>query len=166
MVNPGGGVVIMTERKLAALIPPRLTGPLTDRIRSANRGRLPLVELPPLPEPSSLRYGMGRIDADGRVSNSTVITALGWTEGDRLHMALLDHSVIVHRDPTGAFRLGRKPYLVLPATVRRRNGLGAGQQVLLAADPNHDVLVVHPQAALDTMITAYHASLSTRGDHQ
>jgi hypothetical protein len=31
------------------------------------------------------------------------------------------------------------------------------QQVLLAADPNHDVLVVHPQSALDTMITTYHA---------
>lgn len=156
----------MTERRIAALIPPRLTGSLTDRTGTASRGRLPLVELPPLPQSSSLCYGMGRIDSEGRISNASIITTLGWREGDRLHMALLNHSVIVHREPTGAFRLGRKPYLVLPATVRRRNGLGAGQQVLLAADPNHDVLVVHPQAALDSMITTYHASLSTRGADQ
>lgn len=153
----------MTERTIAALIPPRLTGPLANRIGTASLGRLPLVELPPLPQSSPLCYGMGRIDSEGRVSNASIITTLGWTEGDRLHMALLDHSVIVHRQASGAFRLGRKPYLALPATVRRRNGLSAGQQVLLAADPNHDVLVVHPQAALDSMITAYHASLSTRG---
>jgi hypothetical protein len=156
----------VAERKIAALIPPRLAGPLSDRIRSANRGRLPLVELPPLPQSSSLRYGMGKIDSDGRVSNSSIITALGWSEGDRLHMALLGQSVVVHREPTGAFRLGRKPYLVLPVTVRRRSGLGPGQQVLLAADPNYDMLVVHPQAALDAMITAYHASLSTGGGDQ
>lgn len=149
----------MTDRKITALIPPRLSGPVADRL-GAGRGRLPLVELPALPRSGSLRYGMGRVDADGRVSNGSTIAALGWGEGDRLHMALVGESVVVHRDPTGAFRLGRKPM-----AVRRRNGMGAGQQVLLAADPNHDVLVVHPESALDTVITTYHASLTTGGDH-
>jgi hypothetical protein len=159
------GVVAVTDRKITALIPPRLSGAVTDRF-GAGRGRLPLVELPALPRSGSLRYGMGKIDSDGRVSNGSTIAALGWGAGDRLHMALVGGSVVVHRDPSGAFRLGRKPYLVLPMAVRRRSGLGAGQQVLLAADPNHDVLVVHPETALDTMITTYHASLTTGGDHR
>ena len=49
-----------------------------------------------------------------------------------------------------------KPYLVLPSAVRRRCGLHAGEQVLVAADPGCDVLVVHP---LDAMVLAYHANL-------
>ncbi|MBB4911505.1 hypothetical protein [Actinophytocola algeriensis] len=36
--------------------------------------------------------------------------------------------------------------------------------MLVVADPNHDVLVVHPLTALDTMITTYHASLTTVGN--
>jgi len=44
--------------------------------------------------------------------------------------------------------------------VRRRCGLRPGEQVLVAADPNHDVLVVHPLAALDAMVIAFHAALA------
>ena len=154
----------MAERKVAALIPPRLPGSRADRVAMAGRGRLPVAELPALPRSPSLLYGMGRVDADGRISNASIIAALGWGAGDRLQMALIDGSVLVHRDRSGPFGIGHKPYLVLPVAVRRRNGMGAGEQVLLAADPNYDVLVVHPLAALDTMITAYHASLSAGGD--
>jgi hypothetical protein len=154
----------MAERKVAALIPPRLSGSRADRVGMTGRGRLQVVELPAPSRSPSLLYGMGRIDADGRISNASIITSLGWSAGDRLQMALVDGSVLVHRDASGPFGISRKPYLVLPVAIRRRNGMDAGQQVLLAADPNHDVLVVHPQSALDAMITTYHASLSTGGD--
>ena len=109
---------------------------------------------------------MGRLDSDGRLSNRSTIDALGWTAGDCLNIALVGGSVVVPRASTGAFAMGSKPYLVLPAALRRRGGLGAGDLVLVAADPNHDVLVVHPLAALDTMITTYHASLTTVADGQ
>jgi hypothetical protein len=46
--------------------------------------------------------------------------------------------------------------------VRHRAGLRPGEQVLMAADRNHDVLVVHPLAALDAMVVAYHATLAGR----
>ena len=62
--------------------------------------------------------------------------------------------------------MGAKPYLVLPAALRPRNGLGARDLVLVVADPNHDVLVVHPLAALDTMIAAYHAALTAVNSDQ
>jgi hypothetical protein len=108
---------------------------------------------------------MARMDADGRVSNRATITALGWCGGDRLHITLVAGSVVVHRHPNGVFTMPTRPdVVVLPAPVRKRSGLRAGEQVLVAADPNLDVLVVHPLSALDSMITAYHASLVDGGD--
>ena len=93
------------------------------------------------------------------VSNRSTIQALGWRPGDRLQITLVNGSVVVQRDPNGVFAMPAKPYVVLPAAVRHCSGLGAGDQVLVAADPRHDVLVVHPLAALDSMVVAYHAAL-------
>jgi hypothetical protein len=154
-------VVGVAERKIAPLIPPRRPGG-SGRQPLANRmARLEVVDLLARPRSGSLVYGMGKIDQWGLISNRTTIDALGWTAGDHLHIALVGGSVVAHRDPAGAFDMGAKPYLILPAPVRHRSGLDGGELVLLAADPNHDVLVVHPLAALDEMITGYHASLTT-----
>ena len=156
----------MTERKVAPLVPPTLAHGAGHRLL-ANRGtQLPIGDLLGRPRAGTLVYGMGRLDQEGRLSNRSTINALGWTAGDCLSIALVGGSVVVHRDPTGAFAMGTKPYLVLPVALRRRTGLGARDLVLVAADPNHDVLVVHPLAALDAMITTYHAALTTvNNDH-
>ena len=121
--------------------------------------QLPVAELLPLSRAGSLRYGIARVDCGGVVANRSAIQVLGWGCGDPLHITLLAGSVVVHRGPGGVFRMPAKPYLVLPSAVRRRCGLHAGEQVLVAADPHYDVLVVHPLAALDAMVLAYHASL-------
>ena len=154
----------MTERRIAPLVPPRLSPTSTGgRVLADRRGRLDLAELLLSSRGGSLVYGMGRIDAWGVVSNRDTITTLGWTAGDRLQIAVVDGSVVAHRDPDGLFAMGSQPYFVLPATVRHRPGLRPREQVLVVADPNHDVLVVHPLVALDVMITTYHAALSTTG---
>ncbi|MGB3444668.1 MAG: hypothetical protein WBA97_38515 [Actinophytocola sp.] len=127
---------------------------------AARNAHLDVVDLLGPPRTGSLVYGMDKIDTWGAVSNRSTIDVLGWTTGDRLHIVLLGGSVVAHRDETGAFTMGTKPYFVVPAAVRHRNGLHCRDLVLMAADPNHDVLVVHPLAALDTMITTYHASLT------
>ncbi len=57
------------------------------------------------------------------MSNRATVDALGWTAGDRLHIALVGGSVVAHRDAAGAFAMGPKPYLVLPAAVRYRAGV-------------------------------------------
>lgn len=155
------GVAGVTERKIAPLIPPTLARGFGQRLATGRSTQLRVGELLQRPRVGTLVYGMGRLDQDGRLSNRSTIDALGWTTGDHLHIALLGGSVVAHRDPAGAFEMGAKPYLVLPAALRRRTGLGARALVLVAADPNHDVLVVHPLAALDEMITTYHASLTT-----
>ena len=156
----------MTERKIAPLVPPTLARGSGRRLLAGRSTQLQVGELLERPRAGTLIYGMGRLDADGRLSNRSTIDALGWTAGDCLSIALVGVSVVVHRDPSGVFAMGSKPYLVLPAALRRRSGLGAGDLVLVAADPNHDVLVVHPLAALDTMVTTYHATLTTAADGQ
>jgi len=151
----------MTERKIAPLVPPTLARGSGHQLLANRSAQLPVGELLGRPRAGTLVYGMGRLDSEGRLSNRSTIDALGWTTGDSLNIALVGGSVVVHRDPTGAFVMGTKPYLVLPAALRRRTGLGARDLVLVAADPNHDVLVVHPLAALDAMIATYHAALTT-----
>jgi hypothetical protein len=154
-----GRVVAMGERRVASVVPPRVS-PLAGR-RAASRADIavPVVDLLPLPRVGVLQYGMGRVDVHGAVSNRPTIEALGWRGGDRLQISLIAGSVVVHRDPRGAFTMPHGRYLVLPAAVRHHSGLHAGEQMLLAADPGHDVLVLHPLRAVDTMVLAYHAGL-------
>lgn len=156
----------MTERRIAPLVLPILARGSGRRLLAGRTNQLQVGELLARPRAGSLVYGMGRLDSDGRVANRSTIDALGWAAGDCLSIALVDASVVAHRDPTGAFVMGAKPYLVLPAPLRRRDGLGNRDLVRLVADPNHDVLVVHPLTALDTMITTYHAALTTVHDSQ
>jgi hypothetical protein len=77
-------------------------------------GPLPLAQLVLPRAGSSLRYGLARVDSAGVVSNRDTIVALGWQAGDRLQVVLIGGSV-VHRDPTGAFAMAAKPYVLLPA---------------------------------------------------
>ncbi len=152
----------MAARVIATFVPPRqpvLPRPGSSGPSQAVGTPFPLAELPALPRTGSLHYGMGRVDSSGRVLDRSLVRALGWGRDERLHLTLVAGSVVVHRHPAGVFALTSHQYLVLPAPVRRRCGLATGDRVLLAADPNHGVLVVHPLSALDTMITAYHASL-------
>lgn len=102
---------------------------------------------------------MGRVDASGRVAERAVIGALGWQSGDRLAMSLVEGSVLVRPDPAGVFVLSGRPYVVLPARVRLRCGVRVGDQVLLAAWPEHGVLLVHPLAAVEAMLAEHHAAL-------
>jgi hypothetical protein len=154
-------VVAVADRKIAPLIPPKLTQGAGRQRLAVRNANLDVVDLLAPPRTGSLVYGMGKIDTWGVITNRSTIDALGWTTGDRLHIALLGGSVVAHRDETGAFAMGTKPYFVVPAAVRHRSGLHSHDLVLMAADPNHDVLVVHPLSALDMMITTYHAALTT-----
>jgi bifunctional DNA-binding transcriptional regulator/antitoxin component of YhaV-PrlF toxin-antitoxin module len=147
----------MVDRVVAALVPPRVG--VGVRRSAVSPGRLPVVALVSLPRAGVLRYAMARVDVWGVVSNRALIEELGWRGGDRLHVTVLAGSVVVQRHSSGAFAMPTKPYVLLPATVRHHSGLGRGAQVLLVADPEQDALVIHPLAAVDAMIIAYHATL-------
>jgi hypothetical protein len=97
-------------------------------------------------------YGMGRIDASGRVADRVVTQALGWQLGDRLTLSGTSGMVLARRDPAGMLALGHKPYITIPAVLRTRCGLNAGDRVLLAASLDEDLLTVYPLSTLHQAI--------------
>jgi hypothetical protein len=70
-------------------------------------------------------YGIGRIDSSGRVADRAVISALGWRGGDRLTLTAGAGVVVARRDPGGLVTVPARPYIVIPAALRRRCGLRA-----------------------------------------
>ncbi|MFZ0120176.1 MAG: AbrB/MazE/SpoVT family DNA-binding domain-containing protein, partial [Pseudonocardiaceae bacterium] len=85
--------------------------------------------------------------------------ALGWTPGTRLDIRQIQGLLIIRADTHGVFSVTAQGHLRLPATVRHGCGLHPGDRVLLAADPDRDLLVVHPPAALDDLLAPRHARL-------
>ncbi|QYN26415.1 hypothetical protein K1T34_40465 [Amycolatopsis sp. DSM 110486] len=100
------------------------------------------------------------MDGGGRLQDRGAVALLGWSPGDRLLITLVKTSVVIRRRPDGVFVMPRKPYVALPAPVRHGCGALAGSRLLLVADPIHDVLVVHPEAAVQSMLRTFHTSLS------
>ncbi|HEY5988287.1 MAG TPA: hypothetical protein VIV12_18205 [Streptosporangiaceae bacterium] len=108
--------------------------------------RLPLAS-PPAGGPAPFAdvvYGTGRIDASGRIADRVVTGALGWRNGDRLTLTAGAGVVVARRDPGGMVTVPARPYLAIPAALRRRCGLRAGDRVLLAALPAEDVVAAYP----------------------
>ncbi|MBP2329650.1 hypothetical protein JOF56_010035 [Kibdelosporangium banguiense] len=95
---------------------------------------------------------MGRIDASGRVSDRVVTQARGWKLGDRLTLSGTSGVVLARRDPAGMLAFGQKPYITIPAVLRTRCGLQAGDRVLLAAALDEDLLTVYPLSTLHQAI--------------
>jgi len=100
-------------------------------------------------------YGLGRIDASGRVADRAVTRALGWRAGDRLTLTAEAGVVVAHRDPGGMVIVPARPYVVIPAELRRRCELRAGDRVLLAALLAEDFLAAYPLAVVDQAIRAH-----------
>jgi hypothetical protein len=76
---------------------------------------LPLADPPSAPPgPGDAVYGIGRIDASGRVADRSVTSVLGWRTGDRLTLSEDHGAVIVRRDPGGMVTLPPRPYITIP----------------------------------------------------
>jgi hypothetical protein len=107
---------------------------------------MPLASPPGRPD---VVYGFGRIDASGRVADRVTIAALGWRGGDRLTVTADAGVMIARRDPGGMVTMPGRAYVVIPAALRRRCGLRAGDHVLLAASPGQDTLAAYSFAVVD-----------------
>jgi bifunctional DNA-binding transcriptional regulator/antitoxin component of YhaV-PrlF toxin-antitoxin module len=107
--------------------------------------------------PQGVVYGIARIDASGRVCERAVVTALGWCGGDRLTFTADGGVVTARRDPAGMVTLPASAYITIPAALRHRCGLEAGDQVLLAAFPGEDALAAYCLAVVDEAIRAHRA---------
>ena len=146
----------MTAHPLAPVIPSSGTPASRQRTWPAAARRLPLASPVPVPSaPDDVVYGIARIDASGRICERAVITALGWSGGDRLTFTADAGVVTARRDPGGMVTLPASGYLTIPAALRRRCGLAVGDQVLLAAFPDCGILAAYSLAVMDQAIRAH-----------
>jgi hypothetical protein len=114
--------------------------------------------------PDDVIYGIGRIDASGRIADRAVTSALGWSGGDRLTLTADAGVVSARRDPGGMITLPARAYIAIPAALRRRCGLLPGDRVLLAAVPAADTLTAYSLAVVDQAIRAHGALPTKQGD--
>ena len=146
----------MTTPLIAPLIPPRARPGGREHARPAIARRLPVAAAPEVPVvPDDVVYGFGRMDESGRVADRAMISALGWQPGDRLTITAGAGVVIARRDPGGLVTMPAKPYLVIPAALRRRCGLRPGDRVLLAVFPDRDTLAAYSFAVVDQALRAH-----------
>jgi hypothetical protein len=116
------------------------------------RGPLPLPLLITA-RTSAIVYGLSAVDDRGRVADRVVMRALGWSAGLRLAIRETGGVLTVRNDPDGGYQITSQGHLRLPAPLRHRCDLHAGDRVLLAADPHRSRLDIYPPAALDSLIT-------------
>jgi hypothetical protein len=143
-------------------VPPVLPGSGRGHRRDAKPGAgrpMPLASPPGRPD---VVYGFGRIDASGRVADRATIAALGWRGGDRLTLTAEAGVMVARRDPGGMVTVPSRSYVVIPAALRRRCGLRAGDHVLLAASPGQDTLAAYSVTVVDQALRA-HAPASGEG---
>jgi hypothetical protein len=153
----------MTAPLIAPLIPPRARPGGREHGKPATARRLPMAAAPQVPAvPDDVVYGFGRMDSSGRVADRAMTSVLGWRRGDRLTLTAAAGVVIARRVPGGLVTMPSKPYLVIPAALRRRCGLRPGDRVLLAVFPALDALAAYSLAVVDQALRA-HAPLPGEG---
>ena len=156
----------MTAQPLAPVIPSSAVPAGRQRVKSAAGRPLPLARPIPAPSlPEHVVYGIGRIDASGRIADRTVISALGWHGGERLTLTADAGVVTARRDRGGMITLPARAYIAIPAELRRRCGLQPGDRVLLAAAPAGDTLNAYSLAVVDQAIRAYGAPPHAQGEN-
>ena len=103
-------------------------------------------------------YGVGRVDASGRVANRDIVRALGWKPGDKLEIVPTLGCIIILASPDGLFSVPVKPCIVIPVAARQFHNISAGDHVLLAAAPEYGIVIVHTRQAMNDMLARYHAA--------
>ena len=103
------------------------------------------------------------MDESGRVADRAMTSALGWRPGDRLTLTADAGVLFARRDPVGMVTMAGKPYLVIPAALRRRCGLRPGDRMLLAVFPARNTSAAYSLAVVDRALRAHAAVPSGEG---
>jgi hypothetical protein len=119
---------------------------------------LPLTELHRLPGDATLLYDIGRVDGSGCIASNDIINPLNWSSGSKLDVILTPQSIVLRSASDGLFSVPQRPCIVIPSHARRPHGIPPGDHVLIAAAPDHGLVIVYPLSALDEMISRYHST--------
>ena len=155
--SPAGGARTAAQAIVAALALP-LSPASAEPLRP-----LPLFSLHQLSRDTTMLYGVGPVDASGRVKNSDIVRALGWQPGDKLEVIPALGGIVILSSPDGLFTVPLKPCIVIPAAARRIHNIKPGDHVLLAAAPEYRVVIVHTRQAVNEMLARYHSTFPSRG---
>ncbi|MBF6302474.1 AbrB/MazE/SpoVT family DNA-binding domain-containing protein [Nocardia amamiensis] len=107
---------------------------------------------------AALHCSVTAINRRGRLSAKSLLSLLGWGPGQRFSFDVDQTLVKVRRSGAG-WPLGNDGFLVLPADVRNRSNINAGDRILMAASLQHDLLVVYPPKALTAALWACYPDL-------
>ena len=149
----------MTASPISPLSLPTLSADPARRAAGGIRGRrLTMARLPDR-RAGLTSYDVTTVDQWGRLVARTCVAALSWPLGTRVAMREVGGLVVVTADEDGISVVTRQGHLRLSLAVRRWCALQAGTRVLVTADPVSGRLVVHPTAALDSMVTWLHGQV-------
>ncbi|WP_410628408.1 hypothetical protein [Amycolatopsis sp. cmx-8-4] len=123
---------------------------------------LPVADLGPLVDGGSVIFSLVRVAENGVVAARMAMEALGWATGLTIRLSVSSRLLVVAPcDSRGQASVPPKMSLTMPARLRAQCRIRPGDQVLLAALVEHDLLVVYPQHVLHEMVTAYHTDLAS-----
>ena len=141
---------IPAERPVALIVPPETVPHTASEV-------LPLPTLPELPPATTLVLGLATVDHSGRVRDRTVMDALRWGPGDRTSTAVRGNCLLLRRAETGV-AIDARGRVFLPTGARALLGVHVDERVTLVADPQDDLLIVHPARVVTALLAEFHAS--------
>jgi bifunctional DNA-binding transcriptional regulator/antitoxin component of YhaV-PrlF toxin-antitoxin module len=113
------------------------------------------LPLPGLARPGRLttaRYALTTTDRQGRLADRSSVRALGWAPGQPISITTADDTIVIRSATDSLETLTRQGFLCLPAAIRHRCHIHTGDRLLIAAYPDHQVLLVCTLAVLDDML--------------
>jgi bifunctional DNA-binding transcriptional regulator/antitoxin component of YhaV-PrlF toxin-antitoxin module len=155
--SPIGGARTAKQEIVAALalpLPPASAAPLHP---------LPLFDLHQLSRDTTMQYGVGPVDASGRVKNRDIVRALGWQPGDKLDVIPALGGIVILSSPEGHLTVPARPCIVIPAAARRLHNIETGDCVLIAAAPEYGIVIIHTRQAINDMLARYHSAFPPAG---
>ena len=133
----------------------KLAAKPADHARSSRVAGLPVPRLPGRVRRSSSRYAFTTVDDRGRLGDRSLIRALNWFPGTSLKPIVLNDEVIVLSRSAGTAAVTKQGHVRIPAAIRHRCQLRAGDRLLLTTSDDHDLLVVCTTWALDRMLVVH-----------
>jgi len=124
-------------------------------VRSPRVDGLPVARPPERVQRGSSRYAFTTIDVHGRLGDRSLVRLLNWPPGTPLKPTVLNDRIIVLRRSPGTATVQKLGHIRLPAAIRHRCQLHAGDGLLLTTAAASDLLVVCTAAALDQALGAY-----------
>lgn len=128
---------------------------LESSIRSAPEP-LPVAQLLSSRREGSISFALARVDHSGRAADRLVAAAAAWRPGEAIEVVTTSHAVVFRPHPNGLLKVTQSRRIALPAVVRHRFSIEAGDRILLAAFEEHRVVVAYPLATLDRALAAFH----------